>query len=237
MRHLPALCGRSVDSVLFSVGYDRTSHQSIESVFAGGVKNVLAELTPNIKRFIYISTTGVYGPADGDWVDEVTIPVPLREGGRASLAAEQTLARHALGANSVILRLAGLYGPGRVPFLKELRAGQPIPAPSHGYLNLIHVEDAAAVVIAADRLPEFDDGPRVFCVSDGHPVERSEYYCEVARQIGAPPPRFIEPDPESPRTARATSDRRIRNTRMLEALNVQLAYPNYRAGLAAILSN
>ena len=110
---------------------------------------MLAALPSDTGRFIYISTTGVYGTAGGEWVDEETPPDPQRDGGRASLAAEQVLAAHPLGARSIILRLAGIYGPGRVPFLDKLRAGEPIPAPSAGYLNLIHVDDAAAVVVAA----------------------------------------------------------------------------------------
>jgi nucleoside-diphosphate-sugar epimerase len=232
---LPALGGRGIDCVLFAVGHDRNAGPSIEDVYAGGVRNVLATLPETVQRFIYISTTGVYGPADGDWVDERTPPNPQREGGHASLAAEQIMAGHALGPTSVILRLAGLYGPGRVPFLNELRAGNPIPAPIAGNLNLIHVDDAAAVVIAAGSLRAFDDGPRVYCVSDGCPVERGEFYRQVARQIGAPPPRFVEPDPETPRVARAAANRRVRNARMLQELDVKLAYPDYRAGLAAIL--
>jgi nucleoside-diphosphate-sugar epimerase len=232
---LPELGGHGMDCVLYAVGHDRAAGPSIEDVYAGGVVNVLAALPDTVQRFIYISTTGVYGPAGGDWIDERTPPDPQRAGGRASLAAERHLASHALGASSVILRLAGLYGPGRVPFLKELQAGDPIPAPSMGYLNLIHVDDAAGVVLAADRLPAFNDGPRVYCVSDGCPVERGEFYREVARQIGAPSPRFIDPAPESPRAARAASDRRVRNTRMLEELDVKLEYSDYRAGLAAIL--
>jgi nucleoside-diphosphate-sugar epimerase len=235
LRDLPAFGGRGVDCVLFAVGHDRACGMPIANVYAGGVRNVLAALPETVQRFIYISTTGVYGPAAGEWVDEQTPPDPQRDGGRASLAAEHVLAGHAVGANSVILRLAGLYGPGRVPFLYELRAGNPIPAASSGYLNLIHVDDAAAVVITADRLPAFDDGPRVYCVSDGCPVERSEFYREVARQIGAPTPRFVEPNPETPRAARAAANRRVRNTRMLQELNARLAYPDYRAGLAAIL--
>ncbi len=196
---------------------------------------VLAALPSNVGRFIYISTTGVYGPASGEWVDETTPPDPRREGGRASLVAEQALAAHPMGARSIILRLAGIYGPGRVPFIDKLRAGEPIPAAARGYLNLIHVEDAARVVVAADCVEQSTIGPHVYCVSDGHPVARGDYYSEVARQINAPPPRFIEPDPNSPRTARAESNRRIRNDRMLADLRVKLAYSDYRAGLAAIL--
>lgn len=229
----------AADTVLFAVGYDRSAGvagPSIEDVYAGGMRNVLAELPSQPGRFIYISTTGVYGPAGGAWVDEQTPPDPRRDGGRASLAAEQALAANPLGANAVILRLAGIYGPDRVPFLDKLRAGEPIPAPASGYLNLIHVDDAVEVVVAADHLETIDNGPRIFCVSDGQPVERGEYYSEVARQIGGAPPQFVAPDPNSPRAARAESNRRIANDRMLADLRVTLAYPDYRAGLAAILN-
>jgi len=196
----------------------------------------LTALPRDVERFIYISTTGVYGPAGGEWVDELTPPDPQRDGGRASLAAEQALAAHPLGKRGVILRLAGIYGPGRIPFLSDLRAAAPIPATTAGHLNLIHVDDAAAVVLAAARCPAFDDGPRVYCVSDGRPVQRGEYYRQVARQIGAPPPTFTDPKPGSPRAARAEADRRIRNDRMRNELRVKLAYSDYGAGLAAILS-
>jgi len=216
-------------SVLFAVGLDRASKNSIQELYAGGMRNVLAALPSETGRLIYISTTGVYGPADG-WVDEVTSPDPQREGGRASLAAEDLISAHPLAERSVILRLAGIYGPGRVPFMRELRAGEPIPARTSGWLNLIHVEDAAAVVVAAAELPI--NGKSVYCVSDGVPVERGEFYSEVARQIGTPPPRFVEPDLNSPRSARAEANRRISNARMLADLRVALAFPDYRAGLA-----
>jgi nucleoside-diphosphate-sugar epimerase len=225
----------TADTVLFSVGYDRDSERSIAEVYAGGIQNVLNNLPSGINRFIYISTTGVYGPAGGEWVDETTPTDPQRDGGRASLAVEQILSNHLIGAGAVILRLAGIYGPGRIPFLNELRDGHPISAPSTGYLNLIHVDDAAATVIAASELPLFDDGPHVYCVSDGRPVGRAEFYREVARQIGAPPPRFVEPDAMSPRAERARGNRRIRNDKMVAELQVNLTYPDYRAGLAAIL--
>jgi nucleoside-diphosphate-sugar epimerase len=234
LRNLP-----EAETVLFAVGYDRSAGKlapSIEEVYAGGIRNVLTSLPANIERFIYISTTGVYGFRGGEWVDEATPPDPQRSGGKASLAAEQALAASGLADQSITLRLAGIYGPGRVPFLNELTAGQPIPARASGYLNLIHVDDAAEVVLAAENLATINNGPRIYCVTDGQPVERGEYYSEVARQIGAPPPRFVEPAPNSPRAERAGSSRRVSNERMLAELRVTLAYPDYRAGLAAILS-
>jgi nucleoside-diphosphate-sugar epimerase len=229
------LCLPTIDVLLYSVGFDRTPGQTISRVYERGLQNVLRALRISNQRVIYISTTGVYGDAAGDWIDENTLPSPQREGGRASLAAEQVLTAHPLGGNSVILRLAGLYGPGRVPFLDLLRAGQPIPAAEHGHLNLIHVDDAASVVVAASNLATFTDGLRIYCVSDGHPVQRGDYYREVARQFGAPAVRFVSPDPTSPRAARAETDRRVSNARMLKDLKVSLVYPDYRAGLAAIL--
>lgn len=232
------------DTVLFAVGYDRSTSvvgPSIEDVYAGGIRNVLCALPSQTGRFIYISTTGVYGFRSGEWVDEATPPDPHRSGGHASLAAEQALSASSLADRGIILRLAGIYGPGRVPFLDELKSGQAIPARTTGYLNLIHVDDAAAAVLAADNVERHNtaaslNGPRLYCVSDGNAVQRGEYYSEVARQIGAAPPRFVEPAPGSPRAERAGSSRRIRNDRMLADLRVTLAYPDYRAGLTAILS-
>lgn len=227
-----------LDTVLFAVGYDRTAEPDIYSVYAHGLQNVLAALPPETARLIYISTTGVYGTADGGWVDETTPPDPQRDGGRASFAAEELLRRHPLGARSVILRLAGIYGPGRVPYLDKLRAGEPLAVPSAGWLNLIHVDDAARIVVAAEQWAASqtkNDGPHVFCVSDGSPVARGEYYAEVARLIGAPPPAFCTPAKDSPAAARATADRRVSNHKMLESLGVALRYPSYREGLAAIL--
>jgi nucleoside-diphosphate-sugar epimerase len=188
----------------------------------------------------YVSTSGVYGSAGGEFVDEQRPPDPQRDGGKASLAAEEVLRGHALAGRSLILRLAGIYGPGRIPYLDKLRAGEPVAAPSAGWLNLIHVQDAARIVVVADAwlaARQAADGPQVFNVSDGTPVIRSDYYAEVARHIGAPPPTFTEPAADSPAALRASANRRIANEKMLRELRVQLAYPSYREGLAAILNS
>jgi nucleoside-diphosphate-sugar epimerase len=226
------------DAVLFAVGFDRSAGQAIEAVYVGGMQNVLSALPSATGQFIYISTTGVYGDASGNWVDEDTPPDPQRDGGWASLAAERELAESPFAERGIILRLAGIYGPGRIPFLDQLRSGEPIPAPNEGYLNVIHADDASAVIVAAAQLGRkhaTGADSRMFCASDGHPVVRGDYYREVARLIGAPPPTFVTPDLNSPRAARAEANRRVKNSRMLDELGVQLAYPDFRAGLAAIL--
>jgi nucleoside-diphosphate-sugar epimerase len=232
--------GAPLEALLYAVGFDRHSDRDIFSVYAGGLQNVLAALPGSVSRVIYISTTGVYGPHTGEWVDELTPPDPRRDGGRASLAAEQVLSAHSLGRRSVILRLAGIYGPGRVPHLDKLHAGEPLPVPSDGWLNLIHVDDAARIVVAADAwlaARDTADGPHFFCVSDGHPVRRDGYYHEAARLLGAPPPQFTSPPPDSPAAERAAANRRIRNEKMRRTLGVALEFPSYREGLAAILGS
>jgi len=225
-----------VDAVLFAVGFDKSAGLPIEEVYAGGVRNVLAALPESVRRFVYISTTGVYGDAAGDWVDEQTPPDPSRAGGIASLAAEEALRASRFASRSVILRLAGIYGPERLPYLQRLESGQPIEAVPTGHLNLIHVDDAARIVQQVAARDFDDEGPLTYCVSDGHPVVREDFYKEIARQLGVAAPLFSEPPAASPRAIRAMVDRRVSNRRLLAETKVAIRYPSYREGLAQILA-
>ncbi|MBX9787548.1 MAG: NAD-dependent epimerase/dehydratase family protein [Pirellulales bacterium] len=223
-----------LDTVLYAIGFDRRLENSRQQVYVEGLRNVLGRLPADATRLVYISTTGVYGQHDGAWVNEESPCEPSREGGQVALAAEQLLLAHSLGERSIRLRLAGLYGPGRVPRRAELAAGQPVAAPRHGYLNLIHVDDAVAVILAAEALAV--PPPRLYLVSDGQPVLRAEYFAEVARLTGGPPPRFIEPPADSPAAERNDGDKRIDSSRLRSELKIELKYPSYRAGLAAIIA-
>ncbi len=225
----------TVDTVLFAVGYDRNSAKSIEEVYVDGVRNVLAALPDDIGRFIYISTTGVYGDAGGEWIDETTPTDPARAGGKASLAAEKLICASRFADRTVILRLAGIYGPERLPYLEQLKAGKAIEAPQSGYLNLIHVYDAARIVQILSAPAHNLAGPVIYCVSDGHPVVRGDYYREVARRLGAPEPSFVDPPAGSARAARAAADKRVSNSKLMVDLGIDLLYPSYREGLRGII--
>jgi nucleoside-diphosphate-sugar epimerase len=220
------------DSVLFAIARGRDASISIHELYVDGLRNVLDALPQATGRILYASSTGVYAHSRGETVDESSPTEPVRDGGRASLAAEQLLRAHRLGDRAIILRLAGLYGPGRIPLVDKIRAGEPIPAPDEGWLNLIHVDDAAsAVVAAAERAAP----PRTYLVADGQPVLRRDYYRELARLLAAPEPRFAPPAADNPAAARATSSKRVSSARMQAELRVPLAYPSFREGLAAIL--
>lgn len=222
------------ETVLYAVGYDPASAVSRHALYVDGLKHVLAALPPDIGKFIYVSSTGVYGQTNGEWVDEQSPCQPVREGGQACLAAERALAAHSVGASAIVLRMAGLYGPGRIPNATAIRRGEPIAAASTGHLNLIHVDDAAGIVLAAEERAR---PPRTYVVSDGHPVERREYYEELARQLAADAPRFVAPAADAPAAQRAAASKRINNARLMAELGVSLAYPSFREGLAAIVAS
>jgi nucleoside-diphosphate-sugar epimerase len=222
------------ETVLYAVGYDRSSSQSIEEVYVQGLENFLARTADPGGKVIYISSTGVYGQNDGSWVNEDSPCHPTRPGGVACLAAESLLASHPLGAGSIVLRLAGLYGPDRIPRRAAIEAGKPVAAAENGYLNLIHVVDAVEVILAAEACHNL---PPVMLVSDGQPVLRGTYFQEIARLLGAPKPQFSPPDEASHQAGRATSDKRISNQRLLETLQISFQYPSFREGLAALLQN
>ncbi len=224
LRPLPA-----AQTVLFSVGYDPGGGATRRQVYVEGLRAVLAAIGPDTRRVIFISSTGVYGDSRGQWVDEDTPCRPTREAGRALLDAERLLAGHPLGRRAIVLRLAGVYGPGRLPQLGP--RGSQTPAAT-GLVNLIHVEDAAAVVLAAEARSAT---PRTYLVSDGHPTQRQRYLERLAELLGQPPPGLASTGAAGS-VPRSMGDKRVSNRRMLDELGVELAYPDYCSGLAAAVA-
>lgn len=220
----------AANTVLFAVGFDRSSDDTIQQVYVEGLRAVLSALRSPVERFIYISSTGVHGQCDGSWVDESSTCEPVRDGGKAHLQAERLLAEHPIGAQGIVLRLAGIYGPERVPRRRDLERGGPLPV-ADGFLNLIHVDDAAEVVLAAEKQAAT---PNTFVIADGHPVKRRDYYLELARLLDLGRLEFSEPVAGTVADRRLGS-KRIRTTRLMSELSLRLRYPTYREGLRAIL--
>jgi nucleoside-diphosphate-sugar epimerase len=134
---------------------------------------------------------------------------------------------------TVILRLAGIYGPGRLPRWRDLAAGRPLTADPHGVLNLIHVDDAVRAVERAATISDIQL-PGVFLISDGHPVRREEFYAELARLLQLPLPEFVPPGPGQRGSQRGRGQKKVSNERMIKQLGVVPLYSSYREGLAAI---
>lgn len=219
---LPAL--PEVDTVVWAVGFDRTAGRSYREVHVDGLRRLLDAITGN-PRLIFVSSTGVWGRVDGQRVDEATPPHPDREAGRVLLEAEALLGGHPKGRGTV-LRLAGIYGPGRLPRIDDLRASRPLEADPDSWLNLIHVDDAAAVVIAvADHA---GPGP-LYVVSDGRPVRRRDFYARLADLVGSPPPNWIPPAADA-----RGGDKRVDPRRLFAEIGPAFSHPDAIAALAGI---
>jgi nucleoside-diphosphate-sugar epimerase len=196
-------------------------------------RGALAEAKP--RALVYLSTVGVYGDHGGAWVDETSPCRPITP--RRRLAVEDDWRRFSerSGVPVAILRLAGIYGPGRSPF-ERLREGSAQRVAKPGQIfNRIHVEDVAATIEAAFARR----ATGVFNGADDEPAPPQDVVAHAAALLGMPPPQEVafEAADLSP-MARSFygENKRVRNTRIKRALGVRLAYPSYREGLAAILA-
>lgn len=187
----------------------------------------------------YLSTTGVYGDRAGAWVDETAEPAPTSARSRRRVAAEARwldLWRSA-GVPVHIFRLAGIYGPGRNA-LETVRAGRArrIDKPGH-VLSRIHVEDIVAALRASMAAPS---PGAVYNLCDDEPAAQAEvisFACELL-DVEPPPPVPLERAQLSPMGRSFYADsRRVCNARIKRELGVSLKYPDYRAGLKALLES
>ncbi len=182
----------------------------------------------------YLSTTGVYGDHQGGWVDENAALTPATKRGQARVAAEA--AWQALDLPLHIFRLAGIYGPGRGPFAK-VRSGTARRIIKEGQVfSRIHVEDIAQVLEASIRQP---NPGAIYNVCDDDPAPPQDVIEHAAHLLGLPIPPAV-PFDEAEMTPMARSfyaeSKRVRNDRIKEELGVKLLYPDYKAGLAALLT-
>ncbi|WP_158671177.1 SDR family oxidoreductase [Bradyrhizobium guangdongense] len=184
------------------------------------------------RKVVYLSTIGVYGDHGGAWVDESTPPQAVLDRARMRVAAEQAWTNAACG-DAAILRLAGIYGPGRNA-LVTLRAGKSRRIIKPGQVfNRIHVEDIANAIMAAVQ----HRGGGIWNVCDDEPAPPQDVIAYAAKLMGvAPPPEEAFATAEMSAMARSfyASSARVSNARLKRELGVTLAYPTYRHGLDAL---
>lgn len=189
------------------------------------------------RRIVYLSTSGVYGDCNGDWVSEERPPAPDSDRGRRRLSAEQNLLNWAgsRGVETVILRVPGIYGPGRLP-VKRLRSGSPVVDEREcAWSNRIHAEDLARICVAA---AEHGRPGAIYNASDGHPTTMTDYFMQVAELMEIEPPPVISLDEAREILSPAMlsflgESRRLDNALMRKELGVKLRYPTLEKGLKA----
>lgn len=191
------------------------------------------------KAFVYMSTTGVYGDMDGGFVDESTPVQPRTERARRRISAEEMTRVWCTErrVRRVVLRVPGIYGPGRLP-LDRLRQREPVVRPEDaGISNRIHVDD---LVTACEQAIVNKEARGVYNVTDGNSISSTVFFDAVAKVAGLPcPPRVSMEEAQltfSPeRLSFINESRRVGNERMLRHLGVALKYADIEAGIRASL--
>lgn len=206
------------DAVVFAAALDTREEAAYRRLFVDGPRRLLDAFGAAPARFVLVSSTAVYGEDGGEWVDEDTPPRPPAFNGRVLLEAERALAAACPGA--LVLRLSGLYGPGRAQLLRRALAGQ--PGRPH-WTNRIHVADAAA---ALSHLLDLLSPAPLYLGSDDRPAREDEVFAWLRAERGLP---AVATAPG------AESGRRVRNRR-LRASGWAPHFADFRAGYGALLS-
>ena len=191
------------------------------------------------EKLVLLSTTAVYGDCHGEWIDETHPVNPQTARGRRRLDAELAVREWSAitGVPIVILRVGGIYGPGRLP-IARIKQGLPILKEAESpFTNRIHQDDLAQICVAA---AERGKAGEVYNVSDGQPSTMSRYFKDIAQAYGLPvPPEVDLTEAEKVMSAGMLSylkeSRRLDNRKLVEELGVVLGYPDLETGLANVL--
>ena len=187
------------------------------------------------RKFVYTSSTSVYGQDDGSVVVETDPIVPEAETAQVLVEAENLLfaAYEKLKFPVVILRLAGIYGPGRGYWLKQFLNGQArLDGDGSRILNIIHRDDVVRAIIAA-----LNGAPMcsVYNVVDNEPVSQREVFEWLAAKLNQPMPPVAPTDPGLNRR-RGVTNKRVSNLRLKQQLGFKYKYPTFRQGYTAELA-
>lgn len=210
------------DAIVYCPAPGERTERAYETVFLTGQENLARRVSA--RRFLFVSSTAVYGQDDGSWVDENSPTEPGAFNGSVLLAGEALAAR--CWERPVVVRFGGIYGPGRDRLLRLVRAGAgEIQADPPQWTNRIFADDCAAML---QFLLVLEEPAGVYNGVDGAPTARFEVMRWLARELGAPPPRPVAGGPGS-------AGKRVSSARVRRA-GFRFAYPDYRAGYGALLA-
>lgn len=196
-----------------------------------------AAARPGVRALVYTGSTGVFGQRDGSDVDELTPSAPASPSAHVLVEAERNvLVAATAGVPSRIVRLSGLYGPGRTWMIDRVRSGQLALGPGDGaWMNSCHLDDAVNAVVAV--LDRGRDGA-VYHATDAEPMRRREVVAFVAQRLGIPAPR-VDASAGSVGSAGSVPgmpDRRILGLRTRTELGLTLRWWSLREGLEPFLA-
>jgi len=223
---LRALGDTRYDAVVFTPTPDQRDADAYRAIYLDGLVNLLGALVHRPERVVFVGSTAVYGDADGNWQDEASPPAPAAWNGELLLEAERALLDSGVARPSV-LRLAGLYGPGREALLRRARARQPCrSAPPH-WTCRIHIDDAAGAIAHLLQLAQPESH---YIGIDDEPAYDCAVLAFIAEALGLDPGayRLAAAAPLAHASGKRLSNRRLRDS------GYDFAYPSFRQGYGAL---
>jgi nucleoside-diphosphate-sugar epimerase len=218
------------DWVVHCVSSSGGTAEDYRAVYLRGTENVLEWLRARPpKRFVYTSSTSVYGQMDGSEVDEESVTEPAADTARVLVATEKLLleAARRRGFPAIILRVAAIYGPGRGYWFRQfLRNEARIEGDGGRSFNMIHRDDVVGTIIAA---LEYGQPGEVYNAVDDEPVTQLEFYRWFAKQLGKELPPWVEED-KTLNCKRGVTNKRVSNRKLKTQLGYQFKYPTFREG-------
>jgi nucleoside-diphosphate-sugar epimerase len=220
-----------VEYVVFAVGADEGTEQAYRQAYLDGLAGFLewlADEGQRPRRLVMVSSTSVYGQRRGEHIDELSPTHPTQFRGETLLASERLGA--ASGLSTVVVRLGGIYGPGRESLIDRAREGKFQTRSTQHFTNRIHRDDAAGVL----RYLLFHPSPEsLYLGVDDEAAEESELYSWIAKELGLAAPLGEEED-EAVNRRRSAGSKRCSNRRLRESGYV-FRYPTYREGYAELI--
>jgi nucleoside-diphosphate-sugar epimerase len=209
--------------------------EDYRQVYLQGTRNLVDWLAPNPpKKFVYTSSTSVYGQNDGSQVKESNPTEPLAETAKILVETEKLLLSAVVERKfpAVILRVAGIYGPDRGHWFKQFLINEArMEGDGSRYLNMIHRDDLIGCIIAA--LKNGRPG-EIYNAADDEPVNQSHFFQWLAQSLDKPLPPS-EPENPAENRKRGVTNKRVSNRKLKMELGYQFKYANFRKGYSAEL--
>ena len=221
-----------LDFIFYTLSSGGGGEAGYRAAYAEGPENLLEALDKKGERpgrIFFTSSTAVYAQTDGGRVDEESPTQPAHYAGRILLEGERAYLKS--GHPATILRLSGIYGPGRTRLIDAVRAGKAeVPEGPPRFTNRIHRDDCAG---ALAHLMKMDAPDEVYIGVDDEPADRRKVLNWLAERLGVPQPR-VAAGGEAP-SPRAAANKRCSNAR-LKASGYRFLYPSYREGYAGMIA-
>ncbi|MBM3850498.1 MAG: SDR family oxidoreductase [Verrucomicrobia bacterium] len=231
------------DVVVCTASSNRGGADAYREVYLGGARNLVDwSRRRRLGRIVSVGSTSVYPQSDGSWVTEASPAEPTGQTGQLLVATEEVFAEaHRSGVvPTQVVRVAGIYGPGRGHLFGRFVAGEARQDPDGGrWINMIHRDDVASALEAVLRRGQ---AGRIYNAVDDAPVRQGDFLRFLADATGLPLPPAAEPRErqESPGPAparqRGTSNKRVSNRRLREELGWMPRFPTYREGYAEAIA-